>query len=55
MNKLTIIGSGFSAGILSQNVNEKNIVVFEKSRGPGGRSSTRKVENIGVLKINKDA
>jgi predicted NAD/FAD-dependent oxidoreductase len=49
MNKLTIIGSGFSAGVLSRSINDKDIIIFDKSRGPGGRSSTRRVENIGVF------
>ena len=49
MNKLTIIGSGFSAGVLSRSINDKEIIIFDKSRGPGGRSSTRRVENIGVF------
>ena len=49
MNKLTMIGSGFSAGVLSRIINDKDVIIFEKSRGPGGRSSTRRVENIGVF------
>ena len=49
MNKLIIIGSGFSAGVLSQSINDKDIIIFDKSRGLGGRSSTRRVENIGVF------
>ncbi len=49
MNSLTIIGSGFSAGVLSRSINDKDIIIFDKSRGPGGRSSTRRVENIGAF------
>ena len=49
MNKLTIIGSGFSAGVFSRSINDKDIIIFDKSRGPGGRSSTRRVENIGAF------
>jgi renalase len=49
MNSLTIIGSGFSAGVLSRSINDKEIIIFDKSRGPGGRSSTRRVENIGAF------
>jgi predicted NAD/FAD-dependent oxidoreductase len=49
MNKLTIIGSGFSAGVLCRSINDKDSIIFDKSRGPGGRSSTRRVENIGVF------
>jgi hypothetical protein len=49
MNKLTVIGSGFSAGIFSRSINDKDIIIFDKSRGPGGRSSTRRAENIGAF------
>jgi len=49
MNKLAIIGAGFSTAVLCHYLNEKDIVVFEKARGPGGRSSTRKVDDIGVF------
>ena len=49
MNKLTIIGSGFSAGVFSRSINDKDIIIFDKSRGPGGRSSTRRAENIGAF------
>ena len=49
MNKLAIIGAGFSTAVLCHYLNEKDIAVFEKARGPGGRSSTRKVDDIGVF------
>jgi renalase len=49
MNKVSIIGSGFSAGVLSKNLVSKDIIIFDKSRGPGGRSSTRRAENIGAF------
>jgi renalase len=49
MKKIAIIGAGFSASVLSYYLNEKDIVVFDKARGPGGRSSTRKVDGIGVF------
>ena len=49
MNKITIIGSGFSSAVLSKNLKEKNVLIFDKSRGPGGRSSTRRVEHVGVF------
>ena len=43
MNKIIIIGSGFSSAVLSKNLKTENILIFDKSRGPGGRSSTRRV------------
>ena len=49
MNKISIIGSGFSSAVLSKNLKEKNVLIFDKSRGPGGRSSTRRVEHVGVF------
>ena len=49
MKKIGIIGSGFSTSVLCYYLNEKDIIIFEKARGPGGRSSTRKVDNIGVF------
>lgn len=50
MNKTIIIGSGFSSAVLNKKLNKKNnILIFDKSRGPGGRSSTRRVENIGFF------
>jgi renalase len=49
MNKIAIIGAGFSASVLCHYLNEKDIIVFDKARGPGGRSSTRKVDGIGVF------
>jgi renalase len=49
MNKIAIIGAGFSASVLCHYLKEKDIVVFDKARGPGGRSSTRKVDGIGVF------
>jgi len=49
MNKITIIGSGFSSAVLSKNLKEKDVLIFDKSRGPGGRSSTRRVEHVGVF------
>jgi predicted NAD/FAD-dependent oxidoreductase len=48
-SKITIIGSGLSSAVLSKKFNENEIQIFDKSRGPGGRSSTRRVENIGVF------
>ena len=49
MNKIAIIGGGFSSAILNILLNFEDIIIFEKSRGPGGRSSTRRAENIGVF------
>mgnify|MGYP002633155631 FL=1 len=49
MDKITIIGSGFSSAVLSKNLKEKDVLIFDKSRGPGGRSSTRRVEHVGVF------
>ena len=50
MKKNTIIiGAGFSSAVLSQLLISKNLLIFDKGRGPGGRSSTRRVENIGFF------
>ena len=49
MNNIAILGAGFSTSTLCYYLNEKDIKVFEKARGPGGRSSTRKVDDIGVF------
>ena len=50
MYKTVIIGSGFSSAVLTKALDQKsNFLIFDKSRGPGGRSSTRRVENIGFF------
>jgi len=50
MNKTVIIGSGFSSAVLTKVLDQNsNLLIFDKSRGPGGRSSTRRVENIGLF------
>ena len=49
MNKISIIGSGFSSAVLSKNLKTKDISIFDKSRGPGGRSSTRRVNHVGIF------
>jgi renalase len=49
MDKITIIGSGFSSAVLSKNLKTKDISIFDKSRGPGGRSSTRRVNHVGIF------
>ncbi len=45
-NNIAIIGTGFSAATLKYFL-KSEVDFFEKSRGTGGRSSTRKVEGIG--------
>ncbi|MFM7498192.1 MAG: NAD(P)-binding protein [Candidatus Fonsibacter sp.] len=45
-NNIAIIGTGFSAATLKYFL-KSEVDFFEKSRGIGGRSSTRKVEGIG--------
>ena len=50
MNKTVIIGSGFSAAVLTKTLDQKkNLLIFDKSRGPGGRSSTRRVDGVGLF------
>ena len=49
MNNIVILGAGFSTAVLCHYLNEKDVVIFEKARGPGGRSSTRKVDDVGVF------
>lgn len=49
MKKIAIVGAGFSSAVLCHYLNEKDIIIFEKARGPGGRSSTRKVDGVGVF------
>ena len=50
MGKTAIIGSGFSSAVLTKLLNSNNnISIFDKSRGPGGRSSTRRVDNVGLF------
>ena len=45
--KIAIIGAGFSGCNLYNNLKEKyeNITIFEKSRGVGGRLSTKYIED----------
>ena len=47
--KIAIIGAGFSGCNLYNNLKDKyeNITIFEKSRGVGGRLSTKYIEEIG--------
>jgi predicted NAD/FAD-dependent oxidoreductase len=45
--KTIIIGAGFASATLSNLINDQNLTVFDKGRGPGGRSSTRRVEGVG--------
>ena len=49
MYESIIIGAGFSSAILNLKLKDKNIKVFDKGRGPGGRSSSRRIVNIGVF------
>ena len=49
MSKISIIGSGLSSAVLSKKLNAKEIFIFVKARGPGGRSSTRRVDSVGVF------
>jgi renalase len=49
MNKIGIVGCGFSAAVLNTALHFEDIVIFDKSRGAGGRSSSRRVENVGVF------
>ena len=48
MKDIAIIGAGFSAATLSYFL-KKDLDIFEKSRGVGGRCSTRRVDNIGLF------
>lgn len=49
MQDIAIIGAGFSGCVLAYELKKAgfNVHVFEKSRGPGGRSSYRKVQYCG--------
>jgi len=49
MKQIAIISAGFSSAVLCHYLSEKDITIFEKARGPGGRSSTRKVDGVGVF------
>ena len=48
MKNIAIIGAGFSAASLSYFI-KKDLDIYEKSRGAGGRCSTRRVENVGLF------
>jgi predicted NAD/FAD-dependent oxidoreductase len=48
-NKIVIIGAGFSAAVFSVLIQGSDLKIFDKGRGPGGRSSTRRVDNIGIF------
>ena len=50
MIKTIIIGSGFCSAVLTKVLNpNNNFLIFDKSRGPGGRSSTRRVDDVGFF------
>ena len=40
-NKTILVGAGFSSAVLSRLIKNKNLIIIDKGRGPGGRSSTR--------------
>ena len=48
MKDIAIIGTGFSAATLSYFI-KKDLDFYEKSRGAGGRCSTRRVEDVGLF------
>ena len=48
MKNIAIIGAGFSAASFSYFI-KKDLDIYEKSRGAGGRCSTRRVENVGLF------
>ena len=48
MKDIAVIGAGFSAATLSYFI-KKDLDFFEKSRGVGGRCSTRRVDNVGLF------
>jgi len=48
MKSIAIIGAGFSAATLSYFV-KKDLDFYEKSRGAGGRCSTRRVDEVGLF------
>lgn len=48
IKNIAIIGTGFSAGSLNYFL-KKEVDFYEKSRGVGGRCSTRKVDDVGLF------
>ena len=46
-NKTILVGAGFSSAVLSRLIKNKNLIIIDKGRGPGGRSSTRRVDTVG--------
>ena len=48
MKDIAIIGTGFSAASFSYFI-KKDLDFYEKSRGAGGRCSTRRVEDVGLF------
>jgi renalase len=48
-NKIVLIGAGFSSAVLSKKIKSNNLIIYDKGRGPGGRSSTRRADTIGVF------
>ena len=49
MENLVIIGAGFSAAVLTEYLKEMDPLIIDKGRGPGGRCSSRRVEDIGIF------
>ena len=49
LDKTILIGAGFSSAVLSKLIKNKNLLIIDKGRGPGGRSSTRRVDSVGFF------
>ena len=49
IKNIAIIGAGFSAGTLNYFLKEEEVDFYEKSRGVGGRCSTRKIDYVGLF------
>ena len=49
MSEFCVIGSGISGATIANLLNRKNsVILFDKARGPGGRSSFKRMKgNIG--------
>ena len=48
MKDIAIIGTGFSAATIGYFL-KNDLDFYEKSRGVGGRCSTRRVDNVGLF------
>ena len=49
MSKTVLIGAGFSSAVLSKKIKNNNLIIYDKGRAAGGRSSTRRVDSVGVF------